>query len=147
MVVVALRGPRIRAPPNVIATLIRRHFKRPPGAASGRITKLDEQRDTSTAFIAAFRMPYTSTASIASLPQAIYKLQIHRKASAGHIQAAQAIYKQRIHRSPYTATASSASYPQAIQATHPAQAVHKPYTSSASICATMVPKRFLKPPC
>jgi hypothetical protein len=26
MVVVALRGPRIRAPPNVIATLIRRHF-------------------------------------------------------------------------------------------------------------------------
>jgi hypothetical protein len=33
MVVVALRGPRIRAPPNVIATLIRRHFNglwRPP---------------------------------------------------------------------------------------------------------------------
>jgi hypothetical protein len=26
MVVVALRGPRIRTPPNVIATLIRRHF-------------------------------------------------------------------------------------------------------------------------
>jgi hypothetical protein len=26
MVVVALRGPRIEAPPNVIATLIRRHF-------------------------------------------------------------------------------------------------------------------------
>jgi hypothetical protein len=26
MVVVALRGPRIRAPPNVIATLIRRHL-------------------------------------------------------------------------------------------------------------------------
>jgi hypothetical protein len=46
MVVVALRGPRIRAPPNVIAILIRRHFKRPPGAASGRNTKLDEQRDT-----------------------------------------------------------------------------------------------------
>jgi hypothetical protein len=41
----ALRGPRIRAPPNVIATLIRRHFKRPAGAASGRNTKLDEQRD------------------------------------------------------------------------------------------------------
>jgi hypothetical protein len=46
MVVVAFRGPRIRAPPNVIAILIRRHFKRPPGAASGRNTKLDEQRDT-----------------------------------------------------------------------------------------------------
>jgi hypothetical protein len=45
MVVVALRGPRIRAPPNIIATLIRRHFKRPPGASSGRNTKPDEQRD------------------------------------------------------------------------------------------------------
>jgi hypothetical protein len=44
MVLVALRSPQIRAPPNVIATLIRRHFKRRPGATCGRNTKLDEQR-------------------------------------------------------------------------------------------------------
>jgi hypothetical protein len=55
MVVVALRGPRIRAPPNVIATLIRRHLKRPPGAASGLNTKLDEQRDNLHAHLSASR--------------------------------------------------------------------------------------------
>jgi hypothetical protein len=37
--VVALLGPRIRAPPNVISTYIRRLFNEQPGAASGRNPK------------------------------------------------------------------------------------------------------------
>jgi hypothetical protein len=66
--VVTLRGPRIRAPPNVIETLIRCHFKRPPGAASGRNTKLEEQRDTSIAIPSCSDLDCVSIAPLPTVP-------------------------------------------------------------------------------
>jgi hypothetical protein len=68
MVVVTLRGPRIRAPLNVIETLIRGHFKRPPGAASGRNTKLEEQRGTSIAIPSGSDLDCVGIAPLPTVP-------------------------------------------------------------------------------